>query len=116
MLFRFVSTVAVAALAGQAVAEPKPYKADMAKMSVRNMFANLGVERRQSTDDGYQPENTFCGTGTTCAEACGAGFEQCGSSDAEVHCFNAAAAQTCCGSSSGGKCLCVFFLIVAYAY
>jgi hypothetical protein len=113
MLFRLVSSVAIAALAGQAVAEPKPYKADMAKMSVRNMFANYGVGRRQ-TDDGYQPENTFCGTGTTCAEACGAGFEQCGSTDAEVHCFNAAALQTCCGAASGGK-ACVF-LNVAYAY
>ncbi|KAK4948733.1 hypothetical protein LTR10_012738 [Elasticomyces elasticus] len=36
-------------------------------------------------------QTTFCGTGNTCAEACGAGFEQCGSSP--DHCYNPTAGE-----------------------
>lgn len=89
------------ALAGQTIAEPlrQPYKLDLAVMSTRSMF---GLERRQG-DEGYAPEQQFCSSGKTCAEACGKGFEQCASNDNVVHCFNKRAKQTCCPSLSGGK-------------
>lgn len=101
MLFRAVSTVVVAALAGQAMAEPvsKPYKLPLAKMSVKEIF---GLSRRDDT--GYQPTQTLCGTGTTCAEACGTGFEQCASKDNQIHCFDPTAKQTCCPGDTGDSC------------
>jgi hypothetical protein len=102
MLFHRAPSMAVAAvLAGLALGEPvpQPYKLNtVARMSVRNLF---GLSRRQ--DGGYSPDQQFCGSGDTCAEACGAGFEQCASGDGEVHCFNKAAEQTCCPGQTGGK-------------
>ncbi|KAI1874854.1 uncharacterized protein JN550_002283 [Neoarthrinium moseri] len=100
MLFRAASTVAILALAGQAVAEAakKPYKPELAKMSLRSMLG------RRQEDGGYQPDTTFCGTGATCAEACGAGFEQCASTDSQIHCFNVGTSQTCCPNGSGDSC------------
>ncbi|KAH6659350.1 hypothetical protein BKA67DRAFT_652581 [Truncatella angustata] len=99
MLF---STVAIAALAGQVVVAEgvrKPYKPELARMSVKAML--LG---KRQEDGGYEPDTTFCGTGTTCAEACGAGYQQCSSSDDQVHCFDAASSQTCCPNNSGDSC------------
>ncbi|EAA28979.1 hypothetical protein GE21DRAFT_6595 [Neurospora crassa] len=101
------TALAALALAAQAVAEPirlvgAPYKAasKIHKTSVRQLF---GVVRRQD-NPGYQPEQTVCGTGNTCAEACGAGFEACASKDDSVHCYNAGAAQICCPNGSGNSC------------
>ncbi|ORY65328.1 uncharacterized protein BCR38DRAFT_340913 [Pseudomassariella vexata] len=96
----FHASLAVTALAGLAAAEPvpQPYKLNVIKMSVRDIF---GLERRQ---DGYQPSQTFCGTGLTCTDACGAGFEQCDSTDATIHCFDPTAKQTCCGTGTGDSC------------
>lgn len=101
MLFRAVSTVAILALAGQAVAEPlrQPYKLKFARMSPREIF---GLDRR--SDEGYSPEQQFCDSGKTCAEACGKGFEQCASNDGVVHCFNKTAKQTCCPGKTGDSC------------
>ncbi|KAK7981998.1 hypothetical protein PG996_009687 [Apiospora saccharicola] len=103
MFLNALSPLAFLALAGHAIAEPVPqhYQLNVAKMSVRDIF---GLQRR---DDGgeYQPSDTQCGSGTTCAEACGAGFEQCGSKDDEIHCFNPKAGQTCCsGAANGNAC------------
>ncbi|KAK8080004.1 hypothetical protein PG997_007822 [Apiospora hydei] len=103
MLFNALSPLAFVALAGHAIAgpSPQPYQMDVAKMSVRDIF---GLQRR---DDGgeYQPAETLCGSGTTCAEACGKGFEQCGSQDDQVHCFNPTVGQTCCqGGTNGNAC------------
>lgn len=99
MLFTSFSAVAALALAAQATAaELKPYKPQLMKMSVHQMF---GIGRRQAS--GYQPTQSQCGTGATCAEACGAGYETCTSSDNAVHCFNPAAAETCCPDSTGSK-------------
>ncbi|KAK8051445.1 hypothetical protein PG993_002830 [Apiospora rasikravindrae] len=103
MLFNALSPLAFVALAGHAIADPapQPYQMDVAKMSVRDIF---GLQRR---DDGgeYQPAETLCGSGTTCAEACGKGFEQCGSQDDQVHCFNPTVGQTCCqGGTNGNAC------------
>ncbi|KAI5868483.1 hypothetical protein GGS23DRAFT_33115 [Durotheca rogersii] len=101
MMFRAVSSLALMALAGQAIAEPirQPYKAEYARMSTRNLF---GLERRQN--EGYSPEQQFCGAGNTCAEACGKGFEQCASNDGVVHCFDTSAKQTCCPGTTGDSC------------
>lgn len=102
MLAKSFTALAALALAAQAVAEPlrMPYKASkLHKTSVRQLF---GVVRRQD-NPGYQPEQTVCGTGNTCAEACGAGFETCASKDDSVHCYNPAAAQICCPNGTGSK-------------
>lgn len=93
--------MAIVALAGQTVAEPlrQPYKLKLARMSVNTMF---GLNRRQT--EGYSPEQQFCGSGNTCAEACGTGFAQCDSNDGVVHCFNKTAKQTCCPGLTGDSC------------
>jgi len=96
MLAKSVSALAVIAFAAHVGAsESMPYKPLM-KMSVHQMF---GLGRRQA--DGYQPAQSICGDGATCAEACGAGFDACASSDTTVHCYNPAAKQTCCPDNSG---------------
>lgn len=101
MLVKSASALAVLAFAAHASAsEAMPYKPLM-RMSVRQMF---GLVRRQD-DAGYQPTQAVCGTGNTCAEACGAGYEACTSSDEMVHCFNPGA-QTCCPDASGSKFFC----------
>ncbi|KAI1409622.1 hypothetical protein F5Y13DRAFT_169687 [Hypoxylon sp. FL1857] len=101
MLFHAVSSIAVLALAGQAIAEPlrQPYQLKFARMSPREIF---GLDRR--SDGGYSPEQQFCDSGKTCADACGKGFEQCASNDGVVHCFNKTAKQTCCPGKTGDSC------------
>ena len=98
MLFKSASALAIFAVASQALAEPMPYKPAKMAMSVREMF---GVVRRD--DSGYQPTQQYCGMGATCAEACGAGFDQCSSNDKSIHCYNPAAAQTCCPDGTGSR-------------
>ena len=93
MLFR--SAVTVLALAAGALAEASPYQPALMKMSPRD----LGLVRR---DDGYIPQQTQCGDGNTCAEACGAGYQACTSNDAATHCYNPAANEICCPNGSGG--------------
>lgn len=96
MLFKSVSTMAVVALAAGVSAEDlKPYKPLM-KMSIHQMF---GIGRRQT--DGYQPTESTCSDGATCAEACGAGYVTCASVDQNVHCFNPDIKQTCCPDQTG---------------
>ncbi|KAI0888983.1 uncharacterized protein GGS22DRAFT_65616 [Annulohypoxylon maeteangense] len=101
MLFQTVSSIAIMALAGQAIAEPvrQPYKLKLAQMSAKSIF---GLDRRD--DGGYSPEQQFCGSGDTCDEACGKGFAQCPSKDGIVHCFNKAGNQTCCPGKTGDSC------------
>ena len=101
MLFKS-SALAFLAVASQVVAEPQPYKAAHAvhKMSVRELF---GVVRRAGSD-GYSPASSLCGLGQTCAEACGAGYATCKSSDDAIHCYDPANAQTCCPDNSGNSC------------
>lgn len=99
MLAKSVSALAVLAFAAHVSAsEPMPYKPLM-KMSVHQMF---GLGRRQT--DGYQPTQSVCGVGATCADACGAGYITCASSDSTIHCFNPDAKQTCCPDNSGNSC------------
>lgn len=99
MLVKSFSALAALAFAAHVVAEPMPYKPKLMKTSVRELF---GVVRRQDSP-GYQPTAAVCGTGNTCAEACGAGYETCASSDEQVHCFNPTANELCCPDQSGSK-------------
>ncbi|ROT40582.1 hypothetical protein SODALDRAFT_356597 [Sodiomyces alkalinus F11] len=97
MQYRSIASLAVVALAAQATAQQTRIFT-RANQSLRD----LGVFRRQ--DDGYQPEDEVCsGAGNTCAEACGAGYEQCSSSDSAIHCFNPADEESCCSTGSGSK-------------
>ncbi|KAL2754417.1 hypothetical protein ACRALDRAFT_1081465 [Sodiomyces alcalophilus JCM 7366] len=103
MQYRSIASLAVVALAAQATAQ-------QTRMFTRanQSFRDLGVFRRQ--DDGYQPEDEICsGEGTTCAEACGEGYEQCSSSDSAVHCFSPAAGESCCTTGTGSSCLAAFY-------
>lgn len=100
MLVKPVSALAVLALAAHVGAsEPMPYKPLM-KMSIHQMF---GFGRRQD-GSGYQPTQSVCGAGATCAEACGAGYTTCASTDSTVHCYNPDAKQTCCPDGTGNSC------------
>ncbi|KAI0867862.1 hypothetical protein GGS24DRAFT_252265 [Hypoxylon argillaceum] len=96
-----VYTLLVAGLASQTLAEPlrEPYRPKLARMSTRHI---LGLHRRDV--EGYSPMEQICGTGDTCAEACGKGFKQCASKDGIPHCFNQLQKQTCCPSGSGDSC------------
>jgi len=96
MLFRSATSVAVLACAASAAAKPQPYK--LAVMAV----PGLSLSRRDTL--GYQPDVTECGDGNTCAEACGAGYDQCKSEDNLVHCFNPEAGQSCCNDDTGNSC------------
>ncbi|KAL1866607.1 hypothetical protein VTK73DRAFT_4613 [Phialemonium thermophilum] len=99
MRIKSVSAAAVLAFAAHATASEAavPYK-PLVKMSVRQMF---GVVRR---DTGYQPTQSECGTGNSCAEACGAGYATCASNDNFIHCYDTATQQTCCPDGTGNSC------------
>lgn len=80
-----VTVAAILALAATAAAE-----------NIKFTRAAPGQLLRRQDDGGYEPEIRECGDGNTCAEACGAGYEQCDSTDTTNHCFNPAAGETCC--------------------
>lgn len=94
MQLRSIAAVAALAFAASVAAEPMPYKPDMMRMSARELFG-------RQANPGYQPQQTACGTGDTCEQACGAGYTTCSSSDNKVHCFNPKAGETCCPNMSG---------------
>lgn len=97
MFFTTASALGVLAIAAHAVAEPAPYM-----MSSRQVF---GLPRRDSPNsDGYEPTQSYCGTGDTCAQACGNGFVLCPSTDNAIHCYNTAVNQACCADGSGNSC------------
>ncbi|KAF1975900.1 hypothetical protein BU23DRAFT_456633 [Bimuria novae-zelandiae CBS 107.79] len=52
---------------------------------------------------GYYPSSTPCGSGTTCAEACGAGQVECSAEVGRGVCFDPSLAH-CCPDSSGYSC------------
>ncbi|KAH6895574.1 hypothetical protein B0T10DRAFT_220970 [Thelonectria olida] len=96
MLFRVAATT-LALLAANVVADSQPYKL------VTGPVLGISLARRDTY--GYQPEQSVCGgSGTTCAEVCGSGYEACGSNDGNTHCFNPADNQSCCGDGSGNSC------------
>ncbi len=95
MLF---STTAALALAALAAAEPA-----MMMMSTRDLFA-LGARSGPDSDNGYLPTQKGCGLGSTCSEACGAGFDLCASTDNKFHCYNSGISQVCCTDGTGSMC------------
>lgn len=84
-------------LVSQALAEPFGGP-EFARMSTRDI---LGLQRRAI--EGYAPTEQLCGSGDTCAEACGKGFRQCASTDGLTHCYNRTKKQTCCPGGTGGE-------------
>jgi hypothetical protein len=93
MLFRLATTMAL--LAAHAAADSQPYKL------VTGPVLGISLARRDTY--GYQPEQSVCGSGSTCAEACGSGYEACGSNDGNTHCFSPADNQSCCGDGTGSE-------------
>jgi hypothetical protein len=58
--------------------------------------------RIQRRVDGYHPEFGSCGSGKTCADACGSGWEGCeANTTLSLFCYNKPAGQSCCGNGSG---------------
>ena len=56
--------------------------------------------------DGYHPEFGSCGSGKTCTDACGDGWDHCNATTTlSLFCYNPGVGQTCCGNGSGRKCL-----------
>jgi hypothetical protein len=103
MHFKPATIAAIAALASQVVAEAT-YKMALHPHQI------FGIVKRQET--GYAPNETFCGMGTSCAEACGAGYIVCASGDSSIHCFNPDA-QKCCTDASGKACDTGYFCATA---
>jgi hypothetical protein len=95
MLFSALAVSSLFVAVAVATPEPAPYR--IGSMSVNPAF---GLAKRQA---GYQPTQTFCGSGYTCAEACGADYVQCPSSDGNLHCYDPAIQDTCCPDGTGSK-------------
>jgi len=53
--------------------------------------------------NGYYPTTHHCGSGDTCAEACGVGQETCPSSSG-LYCYDPTAGDICCPDLSGNSC------------
>ncbi|KAK7418524.1 hypothetical protein QQX98_003868 [Neonectria punicea] len=96
MLFRSAASLVLLACVSNVAAQAKPYKLVTGPV--------FGISLARRTTNGYQPEQSVCGDGNTCAEACGEGFETCPSQDDATHCFNPAGKQTCCSDGSGNSC------------
>jgi len=96
MLFSTLAASSLFVVAALGSPEPAPYK--LGSMSLNRAF---GLDKRQS---GYQPTQTICGTGDTCAIACGATYETCASNDGNLHCFDPSVQQTCCPNLTGDAC------------
>ncbi|KAM0431903.1 hypothetical protein ACHAPT_005156 [Fusarium lateritium] len=96
MNFKTFASVVLLACAANAAADPQPYKL------VKAPLDGLSLARRSTP--GYQPEQSVCGDGETCAEACGQGYETCPSNDDSTHCYNPAVKQTCCSDGTGNSC------------
>jgi len=98
MYFTLVTIASVLAVAS-ATAEPKqPYM-----LAARSLNREFDFSKRQA---GYDPSDFrhFCtGSGTTCAEICGAGSETCAFNDGILNCFNPTLKETCCPYGTGGK-------------
>lgn len=59
----------------------------------------------QKRDGGYQPEFGVCeGDATTCAGACGDGFEECNANRPDaLFCYNPTRGQRCCMDGTGSR-------------
>ncbi|PQE33737.1 prp 4 C domain-containing protein [Rutstroemia sp. NJR-2017a WRK4] len=98
MYFTLVTIASVLAVAS-ATAEPKqPYM-----LAARSLNREFDFSKRQA---GYDPSDftSSCGSGATCAEACGAGYETCPSTDGSLDCFSPTKKETCCPYGTGDSC------------
>jgi hypothetical protein len=97
MLFNSVAAAASFAVASHAASDVDA--AATYKMSVRDIFGLVHAR----DDTGYEPSQAFCGMGSSCAEACGAGYQMCPSNDNSIHCYNPVAKSACCPGGAGGE-------------
>lgn len=98
MLFNAVASAVLLATAANAAAKPQPYRLAVMALPGQSLM------RRDTA--GYKPDQKTCKAGNTCAEACGAGYDQCigGAAHDIAHCFNPAAGESCCTDDSGNSC------------
>ncbi|KAI8686920.1 hypothetical protein NCS56_00264000 [Fusarium sp. Ph1] len=96
MNFKTLASLVLLACATNVAADPQPYKL------IKAPVEGLSLARRSTP--GYQPEQSTCGDGSTCAEACGQGYETCPSNDDSTHCYNPLVKQKCCSDGTGNSC------------
>ncbi|EFY85544.1 hypothetical protein J3459_009933 [Metarhizium acridum] len=99
MLFQTVASIALLAT-GAAAAAPEarqPYRLAVMALPGQSLM------RRDTS--GYKPDQKQCKAGNTCAESCGADYQQCAGGKPDVaHCFNPKAGESCCTDNSGNSC------------
>ena len=67
-------------------------------------YHRLSASLVKRNDGGYHPEYNLCGTGTTCQEACGDGFQACQptlSQETTLLCYNPDEGEICCPGGQG---------------
>lgn len=101
-----IKTLALVALAAAASAEELRF----------TRISPPGLSRRDDAASAYSPEETECGAGDTCAEACGSGFEECESSAGVSSCYNPQAGETCCSEIGLGSMFYPFFSIYLFTH
>ncbi|KZZ99555.1 prp 4 CRoW domain-containing protein [Moelleriella libera RCEF 2490] len=99
MLVQTIVSAAVLAAAANAASHEARHPYRLAVMALPGQ----SLMRRDT--NGYTPDQKQCKAGNTCAEACGAGFDQCpGGKPDTAHCFNPTAGESCCTDNSGNSC------------
>ncbi|KAH8820512.1 hypothetical protein F5884DRAFT_52395 [Xylogone sp. PMI_703] len=96
MMFKALITSSL--LVATTYAAAKPYKLIEARMPLERAFGLMGRQ-----DAGYPPSQSLCGSGDTCAEACGPTYVQCPSNEG-LSCFQPSLGQTCCPDGTGNAC------------
>lgn len=100
MLVQTIVSAAVLATAANAASHESRHPYRLAVMALP------GQSLMRRGTNGYTPDLKQCKAGNTCAEACGAGFDQCpGGKPDTAHCFNPTAGESCCTDNSGSTCL-----------
>lgn len=94
---------ALLVLGVEAPAQPQVFH----RWATPRLYGRKVLWGRQNTVDyfpGYPPEFGACGSGLTCEDACGPGYEQCkAGTSLSLFCYNPSAGETCCGNGSGRK-------------
>jgi len=108
MLSNSVVIIPFLAASAWAAAEPAPAPA-MPTPYMMGIPAEMGVGRLLKRQAGYQPTQTACSVGATCAESCGAGYETCNDSNNpdpsySFYCYNPSLGDTCCSDDTGNSC------------
>lgn len=96
MLFQTVASIALLATGAVAVEARQPYRLAVMALPGQSLM------RRDTS--GYKPDQKQCKAGNTCAESCGADYQQCAGGKPDVaHCFNPKAGESCCTDDSGSR-------------